>query len=130
MARWGAPGRARKRATVVGAGLVTAAVIGLVVALPLLNAPDPTPPVSALEQDAVPVKVEVEVSEGGIGVGMETSFAEDLTLSSPTLQAGGKPVKAGLWPLDGSDHEGEDLDPLVLPKGTPVSIGKRLASCV
>ena len=121
MARWRTIGRAQTRASVVGAGLVTAVVIGLVVALPLLKASD-APPVSAPEQDAVPVKVVVGASEYGIGVGIKTSFAEDLTLFSPTVQAGESRLKASLWPLDGDDHEGEDLDPLVLPKGTPVSI--------
>lgn len=123
MAGWRRPGRAQRYGTLLGAGLLTAAVIGLVVVLPRLSSsPEPAPPPSALELDAVPVDVRVFVDEYGISMRIKTSFAEDLTLSSPTVQSGEDHEKATLWPLDGRDHEGEDLDPLILPKGTPVTI--------
>lgn len=60
--------------------------------------------------------------ELGISFSTETTFAETVTLSAPTLRAGKAEVPGELWPLDGQDHEGEDLDPLPLPAGTPVQI--------
>lgn len=68
------------------------------------------------------VKVDVHVSEYGVGLDMRTSFAEDVTLTKPGVMAGETEGGAYLWPLDGVDHEGEDLETIHLPRDTPVSI--------
>jgi hypothetical protein len=53
---------------------------------------------------------------------LEFSFPEDRVLSSPSLKVGGDTADHGyLWPHDGQDHEGEQLDdPLPLQAGTEV----------
>ncbi len=60
--------------------------------------------------------------ESSIQMSLEFSFLEDRVLSSPSLRVGDETADHGyLWPLDGQDHEGEDLDdPLPLPAGTAV----------
>jgi hypothetical protein len=70
------------------------------------------------------------VDDFGVGFTMKTTFQEGVTLSAPALRVGGVETEAELWPLDGHDHEGEDLDPLRLAAGTPVSIsGWLLPGC-
>ncbi len=71
-------------------------------------------------------KMDVFVSEFGVRVGMQTTFDEAVTLSSPALRAGALHDKASLWPEDDKDHEGEDLDPLKLAAGTPVLVEGQL----
>ena len=46
----------------------------------------------------------------GFGLSMRTRFTEDMTLTKAGLLAAGTEGGAYLWPLDGVDHEGEDLD--------------------
>jgi hypothetical protein len=68
------------------------------------------------------VTVDVHVSEFGVGLAMRTRFTEDMTLTKAGVQAGETEGGAYLWPLDGVDHEGEDLETIHLPRDTPVSI--------
>ncbi len=51
---------------------------------------------------------------------IRVSFPEDRVLTSPSLRVGTETGEGYLWPLDGVDHEGEDLDPLGLPANTKV----------
>jgi len=75
-------------------------------------------------------KMDVYVDEFGVRVGMQTTFDEAVTLSSPILRAGALHDRASLWPEDDKDHEFEDLDPLTLAAGTPVLIeGKLRPDC-
>ena len=76
--------------------------------------------------DKVSKTVSVEVGDFvdayGIQIAMRTSFDGDVTLSAARASVAGVTDDAQLWPLDDVDHQGEDLDPLELPAGTPVSM--------
>ncbi len=71
-----------------------------------------------------PVVMETYNDRDGYGIrfGMQTSFDEDVTLSAATLMAGGDVSDAQLWPLDGQDHESEDLSKATLRAGTTVLV--------
>lgn len=60
-------------------------------------------------------------SEWGIRLGVVRQYPEDRVLSSPSATVGALVGIGELWPLDGVDHEGEDLDPLSISAGTRVS---------
>ena len=66
--------------------------------------------------------MDVYVSEFGVSLSMRTRFPADVTLTKADLQAGDTEGGVYLWPLDGVDHEGEDLDPIDLPRDTPILI--------
>ncbi len=68
-----------------------------------------------------PIEMSTYTSEYGIRLGIEPSYPEDRVLTSPSVNVGDLEGSGGLWPMGGVDHEGEDLDPLSLPAGTPVS---------
>jgi len=61
-------------------------------------------------------------SEYGVRVSIMRRYPEDRALTSPSVTVGDIEGNGELWPMDGVDHEGEDLDPLALPAGTPVSL--------
>lgn len=69
-----------------------------------------------------PIEVSDSVDAYGINIRMRTSFYDDVTLSAATATVVGTTDDAELWPLDGEDHEGEDLDPVDLPAGTSISM--------
>jgi hypothetical protein len=70
----------------------------------------------------VPVEVGDRVDAFGIRLGMRTSFDDDVTLSAARVSVAGATRDVQLWPEDGVEHEGQDLDPLALHAGTPVSM--------
>lgn len=104
-----APGR---RTALVGLAL------GLVAAAMLLT----WPAAGAPETRASAEPMEIYVDRQWVVVSMRTSFPESVTLSTPVIGAGEARKSGDLWPLDGVDHEGEDLDPVRLEAGTPVSL--------
>lgn len=77
---------------------------------------------SAAAGPSTEVPFDVSVDDYGIWITTEVTFPDDVTLSDPTLHVGGSHDTASLWPLDGRDHEGEDLDPLAVPAGTSVAV--------
>lgn len=66
--------------------------------------------------------MDVMMHELGVSFSIETTFPEGVTLSAPTVKVGRVEAPGELWPLDGIDHEGEDLDPVSVPVGTRVQI--------
>lgn len=68
------------------------------------------------------VRFDVDVRDDGVGITTEVAFPNEVTLSNATLQVGDSRDAAWLWPLDGRDHEGEDLDPLTVPGHTRVAV--------
>lgn len=69
---------------------------------------------------------DVRVDDFGIWITTEVTFTDEVTLTKPTLHAGESHEAASLWPLDGREHEGEDLDPLTVPAGTSVELSGML----
>jgi hypothetical protein len=69
-----------------------------------------------------PTQVEMKTftSQSGIRLAIRPSYPEDRVLASPSARVGKLKGHGSLWPLDGADHEGEDLDPLSLRAGTGV----------
>jgi hypothetical protein len=61
-------------------------------------------------------------SRYGVRVEARRTYPDDRVLRSPSATVGTLTSGASLWPLDGVDHEGEDLDPLRLPANTPVLV--------
>ncbi len=73
-------------------------------------------------EPTIPQHMNASISELGILFSTESTFPGAVTLSAPVVSAGEVEAVGELWPLDGLDHEGEDLEPLLLSAGTPVQI--------
>ena len=71
---------------------------------------------------STPVQFELYVDEHGVTVTTEVHFDGEVILSHPQLHLGDAHEPAWLWPLDGTDHEGEDLEPLTVPDGISVEM--------
>jgi hypothetical protein len=72
------------------------------------------------------VPVDVSLDEEGITLTTGVTFPRRVMLSDPRVHIGQTREPAWLWPLDGRDHEGEDLDPLTVPAGIPVSVSSTI----
>jgi len=70
----------------------------------------------------VPFEIGDRVDALGIHVGMQTSFDDDVVLSAAHAIGAGASDDVQLWPEDGVDHEGEELDPLKVSGGTTVTM--------
>lgn len=97
-------------------------LVGLAVALVVTALLLTRPAAGARETRASVEPMEIYVDEQWVIVSMRASFQEAVTLSVPVIEVGAARKGGELWPLDGVDHEGEDLDPIQLEVGTPVSI--------
>jgi hypothetical protein len=107
----------RRRHLTVGVVLAVAFVLGLAA----VRAWTGTSTAADPDADRIrPRAFEVHVDTSGIRFGTRVRFTGDVTLRSPTLRAGDTGAKASLWPEDDADHDGEDRDPLFLPRGTRV----------
>lgn len=107
--------------------IVTASVVAVITAIGVgvfitARTPVETSAPAVADGPTSPQHMEAWVGELGILLSTKTSFAETVTLSDPTLRAGKTEAEGELWPLDGREHEGEDLEPLTLPAGRSVSI--------
>jgi hypothetical protein len=74
------------------------------------------------DSTTVPFEIGDRVDAFGIHVGMQTSFEDDVVLSAARAIGVGATADVQLWPEDGVDHEGADLDPLKVSGGTTVTM--------
>ncbi len=102
-------------------GCVAAVIVASGVAIAVRSPVDATAP-SVAEGPTKPHRIDAAVMELGIVLHTKVTFAEPVTLTDPNLRVGEIEAEGELWPLDGQDHEGEDLDPLRLLAGTSVLI--------
>lgn len=85
---------------------------------------------SAAEGTKASAAVEQPRARATIRFSIEVAFAEGRTLYEPKLYVGADSASGEMWPVDGLDHEGEDLDPLNLVAGQRVLIEARVqAAC-
>lgn len=86
----------------------------------------PEAPEGASGGDSVKA-MDASASPDGVRIEMKVAFAKGLTLSKPRAAWGDLgSAGANFWPVDGRDHEGEDLDPLRLTADTEVLISSYL----
>lgn len=97
-------------------------LVGLAVALVVTALLLTRPAAGARETRTSAEPMQIYVDRQWVVVSMRTSFPKAVTLSAPVIEVGEARMGAELWPIDGEDHEGEDLDPLRLEVGTPVSV--------
>lgn len=104
---------------VVGGGVVAGVVAQDegATARPVVRAPD----------DAVPVPMELAASRYGLEVRADVRVREATAVTGPFLRGADEEVEGRLWPLDGRDHEGEDLSRVPLAAGDQVEVSGYLS---
>lgn len=105
---------------VIASAAAVATVIGLGIFLPAR--PPVESPAATADGTTTVQRMDTWLHELGVSFSIETTFPEAVTLSAPTVRVGQVEAPGELWPLDGQDHEGEDLDPLPLHAGARVQI--------
>src|SRR6185436_251687 len=66
------------------------------------------------------IKMTTYTSEYGIRLGITLRYPEARVLTSPSVTVGDVKGVGRLYPFDGPDHDGQDLDPLSVRAGSKV----------
>jgi hypothetical protein len=106
----------RRRLIGVAVAVVALVTAGVVVSAQMISSPSSTSQPGPTQE----IQMDSYTSDDGIMLSVTTSYSEDRVLTSPSTSAGDTTGGGFLWPLDGVDHEGQDLDPISLPAGTEV----------
>lgn len=110
------------RLTVLGSAVAVLAVVGGGVAVGVVAQDEPVGPGVRAPADAVAAPMQLAATQYGLEVRADVRVPDTTTVTDPVVRDAAEEVDASLWPLDGRDHEGEDLSRVPLAAGDRVEV--------